>query len=81
MKTETQPALRVIFLPRFWGSYERRWELGKNHLVASGDRRTLCGHGTHTDADQGEHGHIRPLEPGEPLPGQMCKKCRAAAKR
>jgi hypothetical protein len=33
----------LLFLPRFWGSYESRWELGHYHYAHSPQGRTLCG--------------------------------------
>jgi hypothetical protein len=79
LTTEEKPTLRLLFLPRFWGSFESRWELGKTHLVPSvlrgwddGDH-TLCG------IRYGESKHQGDVEPGQPLPRGICKNCRRVA--
>lgn len=79
LTTEAMPALRILFQPRFWGSYERRWELGKSHLAPSimqgwdtGDH-FLCG------LARGEENHRGDIQPGEAIPGYVCKKCRQVA--
>jgi hypothetical protein len=77
--TEAKPVLKILFQPRFWGSYERRWEMGKYHLAPSimrgwdtGDHM-LCGLARGEEHERGE------VKPGETLPGYICKKCRQVA--
>lgn len=49
MVTEERPPLNLLFLPRFWGSLDSRYENGKTHLVPQvlrgwdEARATLCG--------------------------------------
>jgi hypothetical protein len=82
LTTEAKPKLRLLFLPRFWGSFESRWERGKAHLVPSilqdwddGDH-TLCGIAYGESQFQGEIG------PEDHLPRWICKSChRVATKR
>lgn len=79
--TTGRPTLLLLFLPRFWGSHENRWENGKTHLVPVVDqgwnegRRTLCGFAYGESESSGE------LEPGQPVPPRICQKCRQVALR
>ena len=79
--TEAQPKLLILFLPRFWGSFERRWELGKEHLVPSALRDwdessyTLCGLRYGESQSSGE------VLPGQPLPTGICRKCLQVARK
>ncbi len=78
--TEEQPNLRILFLPRFWGSFESRWERGKDHLVPSALRGwdessyTLCGLRYGESQSHGE------VDPGQPLPSGICRKCLQVAR-
>lgn len=80
LTTEPLPALQIIFQPRFWGSFERRWELGKTHLAPQILRgwdtadHFLCGRPNSGEEQLGED-----VKPGEPLPTSLCKKCRQVA--
>jgi len=66
--------LKLIFRPRFWGSFESRWECGTTHLTRNGDR-TLCGEST---GEAREEGTV-PLN--GPIPKRVCKRCHKAARR
>lgn len=83
--TDTErPPLRGILVPRFWGSYDRRWELARLHLVPVNRHaacRALCGHQVGVTGEDELPGDFEPLDPAKPLPSgrDVCKKCRAVA--
>lgn len=81
--TTERPALRIVFVPRFWGSQERRYELGKDHLVPQTSDRgwnvprahTLCGKPLNSDTYDGELIEPKSLPADAPIPKGSCKRC------
>lgn len=85
--TQPAPPLRIVFVPRFWGNQETRYELGKDHLVPLAQDRgwnvprghTLCGKPLNSDTYDGELFAPKDLPAGAPIPSGICKRCRQIA--
>lgn len=61
-----------LFLPRFWGSYESRWELGHWHYAHSTEGRTLCGK---PFGEYQQEERVTDKDPTETR-SDVCKTCR-----
>lgn len=66
-----------FFMPRFWGSFESRWELGRWHYadrLPSGliPARTLCGKGISEFQNEESIDAAQPSAAGR----DVCKTCR-----
>ena len=87
--TTARPPLRVVFVPRFWGSYESRMENGKNHLSPTSEDRgwqvarahTLCGKPIASDTYDGDMFPARILGPQDAIPRNICRRCSQIASK